>query len=307
MLSVLKLARFQFVAGGFLVFLFGSALGLLAGAPFSMARLMIGYLVVFPAHLAVSFSNDYYDAAQDGAGTPAFFSGGSGVLVRQPHLKSTALTIAVLLSIISLSAGLFYIVLFRLPLWFFMLVAAGNLFGWVYSAPPVRLASRGLGEVAAGITVGVLVPMSGYAAAAGRIDLAWWPVWLVLFLYNTAFITAVSIPDEDADRFGGKNTWAVRFGTGFAYGIVGVLFAAAVPLFFFIERWVQNPAASALTPLAYPAFLPLVVWLSTTRRKPGSQAAHSNAVFWIITSLIVFLVLTITWMVILALQVITRG
>jgi 1,4-dihydroxy-2-naphthoate octaprenyltransferase len=38
----------------------------------------------------------------------------------------------------------------------------GNLVGWFYSAPPLRLAYRGLGEFSTAATVGFLVPAMGY-------------------------------------------------------------------------------------------------------------------------------------------------
>jgi 1,4-dihydroxy-2-naphthoate octaprenyltransferase len=286
----LKLARLQFVAGGFLIFIFGALLSILAGAPFSLARLLLGYLVVFPAHLSVSFSNDYFDAAVDASGTPNFFSGGSGVLVLQPALRRMARIIAVLLMCISITAGFAYVIIFALPFWFLLLVVAGNLVGWFYSAPPLQFSYHSLGELSAGFTVGFLVPVSGYVAAGGSIDLAWWPLWTILFLYSTAFIVAVAIPDVEADRIGRKLTWAVRFGRKFAYAAVGILFSSASLLLWLADSLVSARLTFSVTCLAYASLLPVAVWLVMVSRVPKTQPQHTAAVRWMITSTIAFLV-----------------
>ena len=304
MAQVLKLARLQFVAGGFLVFIFGAILSVLAGAPFSLARFMLGYLVVFPAHLSVSFSNDYFDAPLDASGTPNFFSGGSGVLVRQPGLRRTARNIAILLILFSIVAGVLYVILFDLSFWFLLLVVAGNLLGWFYTAPPIQFSYRGLGELSAGFTVGFLVPVSGYVAAGGNINLAWWPLWAILFLYSIAFIVAVAIPDVEADRIGRKLTWSVRFGRSFTYTLIGILFSSASLLLLLADRLVRTPLTFGVTWLGYASLLPVAVWVVTILRKPLTQLQHSEAVRWLIMSLIVFLILANTLLLVQAIRII---
>jgi len=61
--SLLRLARPHFPVAGLLLFVFGAMWAVLWGAPFSLPRLLLGYLIVLPAHLSVSFSNDYFDSA----------------------------------------------------------------------------------------------------------------------------------------------------------------------------------------------------------------------------------------------------
>jgi 1,4-dihydroxy-2-naphthoate octaprenyltransferase len=89
MTKLLQVARPQFLIAGLALFLFGSAWAVLLGAPFSLPRLLLGYLVLLPAHLSISYSNDYFDLSVDKLGKPSLFSGGSGVLVDHGELHES--------------------------------------------------------------------------------------------------------------------------------------------------------------------------------------------------------------------------
>ena len=101
----LKGARPQFLTAGLALFVFGALRVILLGAPFSLARILPGYLILLPAHLSISYSNDYIDVDVDRFGKPTFISGmkrnnrGSRQIARGPHkcgrcrtLKGTAQT-----------------------------------------------------------------------------------------------------------------------------------------------------------------------------------------------------------------------
>ena len=103
--KLLKLARLHFLSAGLLLYLFGALWAALSGAPFSLPRGLLGYLVVFCAQLSISFSNDYFDVGVDALGKPTLFSGGSGVLVAHASLRKTAQRIALGLIVCSLAAG----------------------------------------------------------------------------------------------------------------------------------------------------------------------------------------------------------
>src|SRR4030042_3147483 len=81
MSKLFRVARPQFFISGLALFAFGVAWAVLLGAPFSLSRILLGYLILLPAHLSVSYSNDYFDVDVDKHDKPTFFSGGSGVLV----------------------------------------------------------------------------------------------------------------------------------------------------------------------------------------------------------------------------------
>jgi 1,4-dihydroxy-2-naphthoate octaprenyltransferase len=97
--------------------------------------------------------------------------------------------------------------------WPVTLVYAGALcLGYSYSAPPLRLMTRGWGELAAAATVALLTPLAGYGVAAGRLSAG--VIWtgLPLLGLSLAFMIAVELPDYEADRATDKRNWVVRLG-----------------------------------------------------------------------------------------------
>ena len=142
MAKLLRVGRLQFLIPGLTLFVFGALLAVRLDAPFSMPRLVLGYLVILPAQLSVHYSNDYFDVAVDKPGGATPFSGGSGVLVEHPELRKPAMWIAVALIGCSLGTGLAFMWAYAYSFRMFGFVVIGNLLGWCYSAPPFRLSSR---------------------------------------------------------------------------------------------------------------------------------------------------------------------
>jgi 1,4-dihydroxy-2-naphthoate octaprenyltransferase len=106
MIKLLKIARPQFLISGLALFVFGTSWAILLGAPFSLSRILFGYLVLMPAHLSISYSNDYFDVEVDKYDKPNLFSGGGGILVNHPELRKPALWSAIALILISLVLGI---------------------------------------------------------------------------------------------------------------------------------------------------------------------------------------------------------
>jgi 1,4-dihydroxy-2-naphthoate octaprenyltransferase len=90
---------------------------------------------------------------------------------------------------------------------------AGLLLGLAYSLPGLRLASRGLGEIAIALAFGLL-PVSGAAwLQTGQLDLDALLLALPISAWVAAVILANEIPDAPSDAATGKRTMAVRLGT----------------------------------------------------------------------------------------------
>ena len=81
MAKLLRVGRPQFLIVGLALFVFGAILAVRLGAPYSLTRLLLGYLIILPAQLSVHYSNDYFDVAVDSPHAATPFSGGSGVLL----------------------------------------------------------------------------------------------------------------------------------------------------------------------------------------------------------------------------------
>ena len=233
-MRVLRLGRPHFVVAGLLLYSWGALLAVLAGVPAAWARFALGYLVLFPAHLSVSYSNDYWDAEADAYGSPTLFTGGSGILQAEPALRPLARRIALGLIALSLALGVLFSLRYGRGAGFVAFVLLGNLLGWFYAAPPIRLAYRGLGEVATAATVGLFLPAMGYLVMAGGLDATYLLLAPASLLYGAAFIVAVQIPDIEADRLAGKNTLVSRRGRSWALRALGLLAALATAYLFLI-------------------------------------------------------------------------
>jgi 1,4-dihydroxy-2-naphthoate octaprenyltransferase len=231
--ALLKLGRFRFVLAGFLLYSLGALWAVYLGSPPDPGRFVAGYLILFPAHLSVSYSNDYFDRESDRAGSPGPVSGGSGVLREHPELAEWARGIALVLIALSVVLGIVFIVLNLLDGWFILFILAGNALGWFYSAPPLRLSRTRLGEAAMAVTMGFLVPGMGYYMIRGGFDAGFLMLALPLFFYGWFFMISVEMPDRESDRISGKNTLVVRRGAGYARGIA-LLATALASLFLLI-------------------------------------------------------------------------
>lgn len=82
---------------------------------------------------------------------------------------------------------------------------------WYYSAPPLKLSYRGLGEVATALS-GFILPAAGYVAICGYLDLKIVLFTIPFVIFMTSFILSVEIPDMEGDGKGHKNTFIVKNG-----------------------------------------------------------------------------------------------
>jgi 1,4-dihydroxy-2-naphthoate polyprenyltransferase len=300
--KLIRVARPQFLIAGLFLYVFGASWAILSGAHFSLARLLLGYLVLMPAHLSVSYSNDYFDVEADLHGKPTFFSGGSGILVEAPELRNPAKWIAITLILCSLALGVLFQILYTPPIWFIGLVVLGNLVGWFYSAPPLRLAYRGLGEPAMSLSISVLIPGLGYLVTSGHLDLNGLLFSVPLLLYGLAFILSVESPDMEADRMGNKWTWVAHKGRSFGFSVTGAALLLA-SLCFLCFPW--------LTTRSYPldfhllgilSLLPLTAGIIGWIKRPLEKRPATRVVFWILISFAVFCFLADGYLVFLALR-----
>jgi 1,4-dihydroxy-2-naphthoate octaprenyltransferase len=195
--------------------LVGCVLGLAtawhAGVPLHTDLALVTVLFALITHAGVNVVNDYYDAlnGSDDMNTQRIFpfTGGSrfiqnGVLSRH---ATAVFGFALLATVIP--AGLWLVSQSAPGL--LLIGVAGLFIGWAYSAEPLKLNSRGVGElcVAAGFTLIVLgadfVQRKGFA-----------PPPLVAALPYALLVTAIlyinQFPDRAADAAAGKRHWVVR-------------------------------------------------------------------------------------------------
>lgn len=221
---ILKLGRLRFLWLGFSLYLLGALLALAAGAAFSAERFFLGYIVLMAGHLSVNYSNDYFDYDVDSRTAAGSLSGGSGILPKHPGLRPYALWLAISLAVASVALGVVFTVVFAFPLAYLGFAIFGNLLSWYYTAPPIRLAYRGLGELATMAAVGFLMPAIGDFSQFGTGFSPLFLVFLVvLLLYSLLFIVSVEIPDMEGDIASGKRNFVARKGRAVGFAVIGLL------------------------------------------------------------------------------------
>ena len=220
--------RLQFYPMTWIAYTVG-ALAASAGKPMSMTPYMLGYLPLFLVEAATVFLNDWFDFDSDRRNRNAgLFTGGSRVLVDGrldraamrkgiglSILAATATLVALLAAVPAGSAGtiaVFYIVLAALAL--------------AYTAPPLQLSHRGLGELDVALTHSAGAIMAGYVAQAGGwADSVPWLLALPLGVSVLPSILLAGCPDREADQAAGKRTLVVIFGKR---GAVRLAMAASI-------------------------------------------------------------------------------
>jgi 1,4-dihydroxy-2-naphthoate octaprenyltransferase len=135
----------------------------------------------------------------------------------------------------------------------FALGLIGLLLAVAYSMPPLRLADRGLGEIAVGIAFGVLPVMGTAWLQTGAFNFGAFLVSLPVSCWVANILLVNEIPDAVADAAAGRRNWVVRFGTGAAGAVFLALnLGSALSIFGILLRgeWSWWIAAGVLALLA---------------------------------------------------------
>jgi 1,4-dihydroxy-2-naphthoate polyprenyltransferase len=192
------------------------ALGVAAAALHGRWSIWLALLTLVGAaciHLALNVANDVFDtmSGADPANTrPTQFSGGSRVI----HYGLVSLRGAAMVSagfyVAGIAIGL-YLAWLR-GFWpLFWLGVAGVVISVIYTAPPLRLVHRGVGEIAVGLGFGPIMLLGSYYVQAQRFSLE--ALWLSLpVAILIALVLYVNeIPDREGDATAGKRTLPVRW------------------------------------------------------------------------------------------------
>lgn len=208
-------------------------------------------LAALLAHAGANVINDYHDARSgaDEANRNRLFpyTGGSrfiqnGVLgVRETGRFGHALLALVV------PAGLW--LAWHAGAGLLAIGAAGLLLGWAYSAPPLALMSRGLGELAIAAAWLLVVVGADYVQRRAFSPLpAMAGLSYALLVASLLFIN--QFPDHDGDAAAGKRTLVVRLGPDtakWAYLLIAIVAYGWLVAMVAVERLPQKAGAAALT------------------------------------------------------------
>jgi 1,4-dihydroxy-2-naphthoate octaprenyltransferase len=226
-LLFLRAARAPFLTASVMPVLIGSTLPFWLrpnGWDFSLWLMIEAVVAVAFLHLGANLGNGYYDhmtGADPANPNPGVLSGGSGLITSGALPPEFFLRWSVVFLFLGAAVGihLTFVVPGHLLL---ALGVVGIALGHFYTAPPIRLAYRGLGELAVGLAFGVLPVIGAYYVQAGtvswRVVLASLPITfaVVLILWVNQIVDAK--PDESV----GKRNLVVMAGAR-AAGRGGVL------------------------------------------------------------------------------------
>jgi len=220
----------------------------------SAALTVIGALL---AHAGINVLNDYYD---DRNGTDAMnqdrlfpFTGGSRFIQNGVFSARQTLSYGIVLMAGAALIGFGLAMATGPGLW---LIGAFGLFvGWAYSAPPLSLNGRGLGEISVALGFGILIPLGADYVQRGALSLTPVLVGIPYALLVTNLLYINQFPDLRADRAAGKHHWVVRLGARRArWGYAGIAALAYVVLTVEVAMGILPSAALlALIPAAFSA------------------------------------------------------
>jgi 1,4-dihydroxy-2-naphthoate octaprenyltransferase len=228
LIALLKLGRFQFLVGGFVLYGLGVAMALYSGASINWTRVVWGQVIVTATQLMVHYSNDYYDFEADlNNPTPTAWSGGSRVLQSGVISRQTSLIAAIILALIALVGGLLLAVVEHTGPLVIPIVLLSVALSWEYSSPPLRLHGTGLGEISAAFVVSVLTPVLGFYLQTGYLTTIPLLALVPLYCLQLNMLLSVHIPDVEGDATVNKRTLVVRLGRPAIARIYLVLLASA--------------------------------------------------------------------------------
>jgi 1,4-dihydroxy-2-naphthoate polyprenyltransferase len=201
---IFRVVRMHIVLGGVLAFTLGAVLAFVNSGVFDPLRIILFYAVVLFGDLSTHFGNDYFDVKSDQFIERKKFFSGKNILVNNPALRPQAKTISIVLLVLSNAGAFLAVILLAAPIELLIIALCANFLGWSYSAPPLRLVSRGFGEAAIALAVGFAIPAVGYLAVRGQLDWLFFIFGLPFVMYGLMLALSLEAPDIEVDRKGGK-------------------------------------------------------------------------------------------------------
>ena len=231
--------------------LVGLATAYAGGVDIDLANAIVTVLFALVAQAGVNVLNDYYDA-ESGADQlnqerifP--FTGGSRFIINGVHsARQTRIFGFALLGAV-IPAGLW--LAWQAGPGLIAIGMAGLFVGWAYSAPPLALVSRGLGEVAITLCWLLVVIGADYVQRGGFSPMpALAGLSYALLVANLLYIN--QFPDRASDAAAGKRTLVVRLGADAAkwgYLLIAIVAYGWLVAMVAGEHLPRYAAAAALT------------------------------------------------------------
>jgi 1,4-dihydroxy-2-naphthoate octaprenyltransferase len=208
----LRATRLPFLSATIVPVLLGIVIAAAEGS-FDLLSAVLTVIGASFVQLGLNVANDVFDTAQgadDANVTPTKYSGGSRVIQYGLVTFRQMATIATAFYVAAAVVGLALLALRGSPA-LLVIGIVGFVVSLGYTAPPLKLVYRGLGEIAVAIGFGPLMLLGAYVVQTGGM-LSWGPVVasIPVALLVALILYVNEIPDRRGDARAGKRTLPVR-------------------------------------------------------------------------------------------------
>lgn len=250
----IKATRLPFLTATFMPVALGATISWSEARRFDILTFLMVLLGASLLHLAANLCNDYFDHVTKNDWlnkNPTPFSGGSRVI--QEGMIAPKRMLAASLACFAAGSLIGLWLNHRLGTNVILFLGITGVFlGFFYTALPLKIGYRGLGEMIVGFCFGPLVVIGSYYTQA--MSFSWTALWasipvgilvgLILFINE--------FPDYEADKAVDKNTFVVLLGKEKAVMLFNVFLCMAYIIIALCAIFKSLPLASFITFLSIP-------------------------------------------------------
>jgi 1,4-dihydroxy-2-naphthoate octaprenyltransferase len=214
LVTYFQACRPKFLVASAAPVLVGSFLAYATTASFNFGLFILALLAIVALQAGANMANDYFDhiSGNDWVNkNPTPFSGGSRY-IQQGILSPKAILLAALTAFAAGSIIGLLIVLLTKSVFIFILGIIGLLGGFFYTAPPIKLGYRYIGEFIIALLFGLFPVYASYYLQTETIDTV--PLLPAVIVAILIFLVILinEFPDVSADTAVNKKTLIVHFG-----------------------------------------------------------------------------------------------
>lgn len=270
---------------------FGTSIAFYQQVPLNYLHFTLAIIGALFAAISVNTLNEYQDfqSGLDLNTSKTPFSGGSGLLEKQPELAPTVFKIAVGSSLVVFLIGCYFLTTIGPVILGFGIVGLAII--WLYTKWLNKLPFACL--IAPGLGFGLLIVLGSYFVVTGTLNLMASQLAYVPFLLVNNLLLLNQYPDIEADKTAGRNHILIKYGVNFAnytYLFFSILTVISIIALYFYHQLPLLILASLI-----PASLTFIVFkgLLTYGKDIGKQPTYlvMNVIAANITPLIMALVL----------------
>jgi 1,4-dihydroxy-2-naphthoate octaprenyltransferase len=250
--------RAPFLTASGIPVLLGAFAVLPKGGGVNPARLFLALGSVLCVHLGANLANDFFDemtGCDRQNPEPTTFSGGSRVIQRGLIPARSIIVVSLVFFGLALVQGL----------WLNSMVPGNTVLafgivglgiGLLYSALPVKLSYRGLGEVAIFFAFGPLVVVGSYVCQTGAIEA--YPFWVSVpaGLLVLSILLVNEVLDHQWDSLAGKRTLVVMLGRSRGYLLFLLTYLGAYLWIGWGLAWHLYPTVAVVALVPLPIIMP---------------------------------------------------